>query len=225
MALPSSGQLSMADIAAEFGGVVPHSISEYYGAGGVPASGQIAISDFYGQSSFSGYDGNSTLVFDGSTVAPPEADPTSATMTKPSANRSLFNAMRGTVVMGTAASVGVAYNSNLNYTSSPSEAQIYIKLGGPYPAGTYTLSWLTAQVGGFWSTGQVTILGYTTSAYGTLAQGVQDANKTYIIGGGADSLAITVNAARPYLVVAFRVIRQGNAPAGTAWIRNVSLPA
>ena len=52
MALPSSGPLSIGDIAGEFGGVVPHALSEYYGAAaGVPASGAIAISDFYGTSS------------------------------------------------------------------------------------------------------------------------------------------------------------------------------
>jgi len=54
MALPSSGPLSINDIAVEFGGSVPHSLSEYYGvATGIPASGTIAIDDFYGTSSAS----------------------------------------------------------------------------------------------------------------------------------------------------------------------------
>lgn len=52
MTLPSSGPLSMSQIAAEFGGTAPHSLSEYYGAApGVPASGTIKYSDFYGKSS------------------------------------------------------------------------------------------------------------------------------------------------------------------------------
>ena len=52
MALPTSGPLSINDIAVEFGGSVPHSLSEYYGvAAGIPASGTIAIDDFYGKSS------------------------------------------------------------------------------------------------------------------------------------------------------------------------------
>ena len=52
MALPSSGPLSIGDIAGEFGGVAPHALSEYYGAAaGVPASGAIDIGDFYGTSS------------------------------------------------------------------------------------------------------------------------------------------------------------------------------
>lgn len=58
MALPSSGTLSINDIAGEFGGSAPHSLSEYYRGGGlvpnsslnsnIPTSGQIKISDFYG---------------------------------------------------------------------------------------------------------------------------------------------------------------------------------
>ncbi len=66
MALQTSGAISMSDIAAEMGGSQAHSISEYYrGAGltqsgftvkgsfialntGVPTSGTISFSDFYG---------------------------------------------------------------------------------------------------------------------------------------------------------------------------------
>lgn len=51
MTLPLSGVLSMSDIVAEFGGTAPHGLSEYYGAAaGIPASGQLAVSDFYGAS-------------------------------------------------------------------------------------------------------------------------------------------------------------------------------
>lgn len=53
MALQNSGPISLADIAGEFGGLVPHSISEYYGADtGVPSSGAIDFADFYGTSDF-----------------------------------------------------------------------------------------------------------------------------------------------------------------------------
>ena len=49
--MPSSGPISLADIAGEFGGSTPHSLSEYYGvASGVPASGAIDFADFYGTS-------------------------------------------------------------------------------------------------------------------------------------------------------------------------------
>ena len=51
MALQSSGSISLSQIAAEFGGSTPHSLSEYYGvASGVPSSGAIDFADFYGTS-------------------------------------------------------------------------------------------------------------------------------------------------------------------------------
>lgn len=49
MTLPSSGPLSLSAIQGEFGGSNPISLSEYYGvASGIPTSGSIDISDFYG---------------------------------------------------------------------------------------------------------------------------------------------------------------------------------
>jgi hypothetical protein len=57
MALQGSGAISLNDIAGEFGGSVPHSITEYYRGGGlvpdsaanssIPTSGQISFSQFY----------------------------------------------------------------------------------------------------------------------------------------------------------------------------------
>ena len=55
MALQTSGQISMTDIVGEFGGTAPHAVSEYYGEGGLPASGQISWSDFYGESAVTNY--------------------------------------------------------------------------------------------------------------------------------------------------------------------------
>ena len=52
MTLQSSGAISLADIASEFGGSTPHSLSEYYeGHSGIPSSGTISMSQFYGTSS------------------------------------------------------------------------------------------------------------------------------------------------------------------------------
>ena len=56
MAITSSGAISLSNIQTEFGGVNPISLSEYYrngayvppGATGIPTSGAIDISDFYG---------------------------------------------------------------------------------------------------------------------------------------------------------------------------------
>jgi len=50
MALQSSGAISLSEIQTEFGGENPISISEYYGEGTLPASGEISFSNFYGQS-------------------------------------------------------------------------------------------------------------------------------------------------------------------------------
>ena len=48
MTLQASGQISIRDIAEEFGGVTQHKLSEYYSADtGVPASGQISLGSFY----------------------------------------------------------------------------------------------------------------------------------------------------------------------------------
>lgn len=57
MAVTSSGQITINNLVAEFGGSAPHSLSEYYGGGSlvpaganpnVPTSGEIEIGDFYG---------------------------------------------------------------------------------------------------------------------------------------------------------------------------------
>lgn len=51
MALQPSGAISLQDIQGEFGGSSPTSLSEYYGvASGIPSSGAISFSDFYGTS-------------------------------------------------------------------------------------------------------------------------------------------------------------------------------
>lgn len=62
MAVPSTGPVGLSDIAAEFGGSVPHSLSEYYAGGGlvpssttgnegtVPTSGTISINSLRGAS-------------------------------------------------------------------------------------------------------------------------------------------------------------------------------
>jgi hypothetical protein len=66
MAIPGPGTaISITTIVNEFGGTVPHSISEYYRGGGlvpntpgnaaIPTSGQIAIGDFYGSANRASY--------------------------------------------------------------------------------------------------------------------------------------------------------------------------
>jgi len=58
MAVPSSGELKLSDLAAEFSDSAPHQMSEFYRGGakvpnapanaGIPTSGQIGIGQFYG---------------------------------------------------------------------------------------------------------------------------------------------------------------------------------
>jgi hypothetical protein len=56
MAIQSSGAISISELATEFGGSVPHALSEYYRDAGlvpgnntnVPTSGAVALTDFYG---------------------------------------------------------------------------------------------------------------------------------------------------------------------------------
>lgn len=58
MTLPLSGSISLSQIATEFGGSAPHSLSEYYRGGAnvpnappnlaIPTSGSIDLTDFYG---------------------------------------------------------------------------------------------------------------------------------------------------------------------------------
>lgn len=51
MALQLTGAISLANIAAEFSDVAPHSLNEFYGvAAGIPLSGAISMDDFYGAS-------------------------------------------------------------------------------------------------------------------------------------------------------------------------------
>lgn len=55
MTLQTSGPISFSQIAAEFGDTAPHSISEFYGAAsGIPSSGTLNVSDFYGKSAYNG---------------------------------------------------------------------------------------------------------------------------------------------------------------------------
>ena len=53
MTLPSSGLIGFLDIQNEFRGDAPIDLGEYYGAAaGIPGSGTISISQFYGKSAY-----------------------------------------------------------------------------------------------------------------------------------------------------------------------------
>ena len=61
MALPDSGEISLSEIATQYGGSAPHSLKDYYRGGtegvpdtastqSIPESGEIGLKDFYGSS-------------------------------------------------------------------------------------------------------------------------------------------------------------------------------
>ena len=84
MALQSSGQISLSQIAAEFGGSAPHALSEYYGDGNAPSSGEIQLAaDFYGTSAVT-YAANTTITSGSQSNSKGESrrgyDPTSPAM-------------------------------------------------------------------------------------------------------------------------------------------------
>ena len=68
MTLQSSGAISLSNIAGEFGGSTPHSLSEYYrggglvqshsGTAGIPSSGTISFNQFYGKTATAPVDNN-----------------------------------------------------------------------------------------------------------------------------------------------------------------------
>ena len=68
MTLQSSGAISLSNIAGEFGGSTPHSLSEYYrggglvqshsGTAGIPSSGTISFNQFYGKTATAPIDNN-----------------------------------------------------------------------------------------------------------------------------------------------------------------------
>lgn len=76
MALQTSGQISISDIAAEFGASAPYKMSDFYRGGdyvpdtsansNVPTSGAIKASDFYGASNITSDDYTLTVGADGS---------------------------------------------------------------------------------------------------------------------------------------------------------------
>lgn len=75
MALPTSGRISHGDIKGEFGGTGAVGLSNYYGAtGGIPTSGTIKESDFYGKSAAAGiYDKDITNFVGTSTNNAPDS--------------------------------------------------------------------------------------------------------------------------------------------------------
>ena len=72
MTLQTSGNISLGDIAAEFGGSLPYTLGDYYAGGayvpsgtsGIPSSGNISLGDFYGASAYTPLTLNISSIFE-----------------------------------------------------------------------------------------------------------------------------------------------------------------
>ena len=158
MALPSSGTISINDIATEFGGTVPHSLSEYYRGGGlvpniaanssVPTSGTISISNFYGAQNALWV----TTMTAGQVIIP---DPFGPTITVTGYDTLFFPT--GSLSDTTVDFYGGATCTGLFVSDSGGAASLYF-----YVAGSQSNSgWTTMTIGGYGS------LNRTAATYGT----------------------------------------------------------
>lgn len=140
MALQSSGAISLLDIANEFGGVVPHSLSEYYGvAAGVPSSGAISFSNFYGTSSATITLNNSYVVDD----SVPSPGTSTATFTLESdGDISQFKTSTGTADIGDWISPK---------TAAPGSYEVRATLFSGAPISGTTNTWLALSTTRSWS--------------------------------------------------------------------------
>lgn len=165
MALQGSGEITLADIQAEFGGSAPIQLSEYYGAAvGVPASGEIKIAThFYGKSSvFALVISSNSYNVNVATVA------TAAGWDGSSALEVTINS--GVWVYGTS-------------TGTPA-----LTVSGSFPAGvTVVNNGYIVGMGGSGGSGQSTATGSTGSSGGTalsVSSAVTFTNNGTIAGGG-----------------------------------------
>lgn len=136
MALQGSGAISLAQIAAEFSDTAPHRLgADFYGAAdGVPASGAISMSAFYGTSSL-GYSASATV-----DVTPIPEDGTSVSKfvwntTGLAAGSSVSVVYSGTVgALGGAQEVEISLNDGANWTLQgiTGGSSLQLRAGGFY---------------------------------------------------------------------------------------------
>ena len=176
MSLPSSGALSLNNIAVEFGGATPHGMSEYYrngvyvptgcegDSGLIPTSGQLSVSDFYG-----------------ACKGPPPPDP----WLSPEWSGRTLNVSSNLVARGPSVRVTVKTDGRWDLRIISTDAQDGTttydwNLKAPSPEGNYSVYWN-------YTTGydQPTSSNFSRGVWSTLSASryVQCANTTF---GGAD---------------------------------------
>ena len=170
MPLVNSGSISINDIAGEFGGSQPHSLSEYYQGGGlvtsnntsVPTSGAISIGDFYGAQNFApvvASGGNSTTTYSGYKV---HTFTSSGTLTVNSAGAANTGVEYMCMGGGGGASAG-----DPGYVYGAGGAGGVIRTGSSSNTGSFPVSVGGGGSGSFSSPNA----GGTSSAFGTSATG------------------------------------------------------
>jgi hypothetical protein len=141
MTLPASGTITLTMIAAEYGESLPRTLTHYYGKPGLPASGAIKFSDFYGKEAITftpvpgTYDdsnsGTSTLTVSSNIAVPwtyTKASSTTASSTSGTTTTSITFTVTSTgsgghlsrsdtVILSTTYN-GVTYNWTLNLTAA-----------------------------------------------------------------------------------------------------------
>lgn len=151
MTLPASGSIALSQIATEFGGSAPHALTEYYRGGanvqnrppnlGIPTSGAIDLTDFYGTSSSPAVDlASPTVVASGGTTAT-----ATARITVDSAG--LQQSKSGTASY-------VTENTWLNFGAN-TDYEVRATFGTPVgtgsTGGSAAGSWISCAAGGEWT--------------------------------------------------------------------------
>lgn len=142
MTLPSSGSISMSDIRTEFGGSAPDSISEYYSADtGVPASGAISMSDFYGTSA------SVTVAFNASSYVGSDSESSGAV-----AQTSIVVNNNGTIsgTGDTSPSGEWTPDTKASGNGNPFQIRLTVNSGTP-PSGNTVGSWLALTSNKTWN--------------------------------------------------------------------------
>lgn len=149
MTLQTSGAISLGDIQGEFGGVNPIGINEYYGKGGVPASGTLSVGDFYGKANTIWTSplawSTATPTYDGSRWQRRQ----DGTLASPALTTGTLNGQNW---------VQVAFYAYRNYTGALVAAMYYANM----PAGNYILSGAMTSGSGLTGYYRVVVYGYTS---------------------------------------------------------------
>lgn len=161
MTLPASGSISLSQIATEFGGSAPHSLTEYYRGGSlvqnrppnlaIPTSGSIDLTDFYGASASPAVD---LLAFTASASGGTGAGSTARTTVNSAGLQQSKSGGAAYVTQNTWLNFGV----NSDYEV---RATLGTETGTGTAGGSAFGSWISCATGGEWTAAAVVGFIYT----------------------------------------------------------------